>query len=108
MSATTADFLTTPEAAGFTVQGDTATLLARLAPRATVEITKNGKARFERVVSVTRASDGALDVTFGEWRSNPFRPDLLAFEVSAVQPSTRYKSATGAARAVSKWLGGAR
>lgn len=104
----TADYLATPQTAASAKRGDLAKLLDGIEPRQTAEFTVNGKARHARAVSVTRASDGALDVYFGDWMSNPFRPDLLTFDVACLQPSRRYKSAAGAARAVAKWLGGDR
>lgn len=98
------DFLSNPSFEGFSIRCGIADGLAKLPERATVEITATGKRRGAKVASVTRASDGRLDVTFGEWRTNPFRADLLSFEVAHGSPSTRYKSDKGAARAILSWL----
>ena len=97
----TCNFLPVPGHAARVERGTLPAMLERIAPRQTAEITVYG-----RVVSVARASDGALEVTFGRWGRNPFN-GAPAFEVSAVQPSSRYKSARGAAKACDGWLSGA-
>lgn len=85
--------------------------LDALDERQTVEVSQKieSYARTASVVRTPTEKGDRLDVTFGTWQRNAFKPEgPLVFDVSVVQPSKSFKSAKGAARAIAKWLGGER
>lgn len=81
---------------------DTATQIASITDRNTIEITNGTKATGRRCVSITRTGTG-LDVTFGWWERNGWNGSM-EFVVSPRNGGRVFATARGAARSVRAWF----